>query len=148
MLPYGYLTGHGSNGSGRHVDILEDRLYELLRSALSEVEVNEDWYCEAYKDVEVAIKAGKFKSATEHYLLAGYFEDRLPHSIEVDEAWYLAQNADVAAAIERGKFFSAQQHFALAGFREGRLPSKGWSLRQYRHARERRGEVSLVSRSR
>src|SRR6185369_9162966 len=100
MLPYGYLTGHGSSGRGRHIEILEDRLHELLRTALREVEVNEEWYCEAYKDVEAAIKAGKFKSATEHYLLAGYFEDRLPHPIEVDEAWYLAQNADVAEAIQ------------------------------------------------
>ncbi|MGC1296606.1 MAG: hypothetical protein WA869_16340, partial [Alloacidobacterium sp.] len=79
-------------------------------------------------DVDAAIRSGEMKTAREHYVRAGYFENRIPRPCPVDETWYLNEYPDVAEAIRFGHFFSAEQHFELAGFGEGRLPHPNWTL--------------------
>jgi hypothetical protein len=129
MIPYSYLIGTGQDHDGRYIECLEARLHQLLRPLLKEVDVDEDWYRAFNPDVDKAIAEGIFSSAREHYVTAGYFEDRLPRPIVVDPIWYLKSYPDVAEAIRMGKFTSAQQHFEESGFREGRLASVEWSLR-------------------
>jgi len=126
MLGFGYFTD--TNGSGVTVEIFETKLHELFRHALMHVEVDEAWYRATYADVDQAIRAGVTKSAQEHYVTAGYFENRLPRSIKVDEAWYLQTYPDVAMAMRDGSFSSAKQHFESNGYQEGRLPQANWSL--------------------
>jgi hypothetical protein len=122
------LCGQGDHQQVRHIEVIEDRLRQLLRPALLQVEVDEDWYLDQNRDVAAAIAAGVFASARSHYVDAGYFEDRFPRQFIVDERWYIMQYPDVADAIQRGTFRNAQQHFFVSGFREGRLPHSGWSL--------------------
>jgi len=128
MLSYSYLMSATGPGNGHYVELPEPKFMAVLRLLLERVEVDEAWYRETYPDVDVAIRAGKLKSSHDHYIRAGYFENRLPRPIKVDERWYLEEYPDVAAAIERGAFASASQHFESDGFREGRLPSRNWSL--------------------
>ena len=99
-----------------------DNLFDLIRTLLEGIQVDEAWYLSQYPDVADAIRAGAILSATEHFLSNGYFEGRLPFPIEVDEAWYLEQNPDIAASVARGDLASAQQHFHDNCYHEGRLP--------------------------
>lgn len=128
MRCYGYLVGAGQAISGRHIEVSEERLHEVLRIMLALVYVDEAWYRGNHPDVDAAIEAGDLPSARAHYIRSGYFEDRQPHHIEVDENWYLAEYPDVAEAVANGVFDSAQQHFSSSGFREGRIPFPGWQL--------------------
>ncbi len=128
MLSYSYLMGPSSTGDGHYVELLESRFREILRLLLAEVVVDEDWYRDNNQDVDEAIRSGALRSAREHYITAGYFENRLPRPIAVDEPWYLDEYPDVAAAIRQGVFTSATQHFHRDGFREGRRPSAEFSL--------------------
>jgi hypothetical protein len=121
------MSGNGS-GDGHYVELSETKFMELLRCVLVQVEVDEDWYRSYYRDVDEAIKAGNVSSARQHYINAGYFENRLPRKVVVNERWYLEEYPDVAAAIKFGAFSSATAHFERDGFKEGRLPSEGWSL--------------------
>jgi hypothetical protein len=126
LQSYSSLTD--SHTDGHHVEVSEKQLRLLLTVLLHHVEVDEDWYRSANDDVDRAIAAGKFKSAKEHYVVAGYYEDRMPRPIRVDENWYLDAYPDVAQAIRAGAWRSAQEHFTAVGFREGRLPRPNWSL--------------------
>ena len=126
LQSYSSLTGYHTDG--HHVEVSENQLRALLTLLLNHVEVDEAWYRSTNEDVDQAIAAGHFKSAKEHYVIAGYFEDRMPRPISVDEAWYFETYPDVAQAIRAGAFASAQEHFAAAGFREGRVPRPDWSL--------------------
>jgi hypothetical protein len=127
MVPFSFLLGTGSIG-GHFVEVREDVLKRILESLLRDAVVDEGWYRSVNEDVDAAIHSGEMKSAHEHYICAGYFEDRLPRPIPVDEAWYLREYPDVAEAIRSGHFTSAEQHFGVAGFREGRLPHSNWTL--------------------
>jgi hypothetical protein len=121
------MSATGSSG-GHYVELLETKFMELLREILNYVEVDEDWYLATNHDVKDAVRAGDLKSAREHYMFAGFFENRMPRPVTVDEEWYLREYQDVAEAIRAGAFASARQHFERDGFREGRLPRAGWSL--------------------
>ena len=125
---YGYLMNSSGAENGHYVELLESKFHELLHCLLVQVEVDEDWYLSANQDVKIAVLAGLTKSGRDHYIDAGYFENRFPRPIKVDEKWYLAQYPDVAAAIKGGVVKSATYHFESDGFREGRLPEAGWSL--------------------
>ncbi|MGA3400187.1 MAG: hypothetical protein ABSC95_13290 [Acetobacteraceae bacterium] len=94
----------------------------MLSAVLSVIEVDEPWYLAKYPDVVEGIKAGKVRSAQDHFVHNGYFEGRLPFAIKVDERWYLTQNPAVADQIRSGLLESGQQHFDHDGYREGRLP--------------------------
>jgi hypothetical protein len=128
MWPYSYLMSGSSVGGGHYVELLETKLFDLLQQILRLVEVDEPWYRATYRDVDEAVRAGRFASAREHYVISGYFENRFPHAIQVNESWYLAEYPDVAEAIRSGSMSSATQHFESDGFKEGRLPWRGWSL--------------------
>ncbi len=128
MRSYNYLISDAGGPDGHYVELLESKLLELLQSLLTGVNVDEKWYLARYPDVGAAVKSGAVKSAREHYIRAGYFENRLPAPIRVDESWYTTEYPDVSAAIKSGSFKNGQQHFERNGFTEGRLPKQGWSL--------------------
>lgn len=128
MRSYHYLISNAGTPNGHYVELLESRLMELLQTMLLRVRVDESWYLATYPDVAAAVRKGALKSAREHYIRAGYFENRLPASIMVDEEWYINEYPDVLTAIKSGALSSAQQHFERNGFKEGRLPAAGWSL--------------------
>ncbi|MDE2238481.1 MAG: hypothetical protein KGJ73_00955 [Rhodospirillales bacterium] len=114
--------------SGHYVELQEAKLFALIRMLLESVEVDEAWYLKTNADVAAAVKSGELKSARAHYIIAGYFENRLPRPVAVDETWYLTEYPDVADAIRGGTVVSASAHFETSGFVEGRLPRSGWSL--------------------
>ena len=128
MRSYHYLISDTPTPEGHYVELLESRLLELLQGLLARVQVDENWYLAQNQDVAAAVKGGKLKSAHEHYVRAGYFENRLPAPIKVNEGWYLREYPDVSAAIKAGAVKNGQQHFESNGFKEGRLPEAGWSL--------------------
>jgi len=121
------MSASGS-GDGHYVELLETKFLDLIRRLLTQVEVDEGWYLDSYRDVMEAVRAGQLKSGRSHYIRAGYFENRFPRQIRVDESWYLSEYPDVAEAMRSGAFVSATQHFERNGFKEGRLASEGWSL--------------------
>ena len=128
MYSYSYLMSDAGPSSGHYVELQEAKLFSLIRQLLGVVEVDEAWYLETNPDVAAEVKSGGLKSGREHYITAGYFENRLPRPVEVDEDWYLAEYPDVAEAIRGGVLPSAAVHFKRSGFLEGRLPHAGWSL--------------------
>jgi hypothetical protein len=128
LRSYNYLISDAGAPGGHYVELLESRLTELLHVLLAKVSVDESWYLASYPDVAVAVKSGGLKSAREHYIRSGYFENRLPGQIRVDEDWYMNEYPDVLAAIKSGAFKTGQQHFERCGFKEGRLPAADWSL--------------------
>jgi hypothetical protein len=128
LRSYNYLISDAGAPDGHYVELLESRLLELLQMLLNGVNVDEKWYLTKYPDVAEAVQAGDMKSAREHYIRSGYFENRMPGPIRVDEGWYKAEYPDVSAAIKSGAFKNGQQHFERSGFKEGRLPAAGWSL--------------------
>lgn len=128
MRSYSYLMSDQGLQGGHYVELLESKLMEILQALLERVDVDEDWYLAYNSDVGAAVERGELRSARDHYIRSGYFENRMPRRISVNENWYLGEYPDVAEAIKAGAFASAQQHFTVNGFKEGRLPSPGWSL--------------------
>ena len=105
---------------------------KLLRVSLSGVPVDEAWYLSHVSGLRQDIQKGKFESATEHYIMHGYVEGRLPERPVVDEKFYLQQYTDVAMAVKSGTLASAFDHFVKDGYAEGRLavpPAEGSSPR-------------------
>jgi hypothetical protein len=139
MRSYNYLISDAGVDDRHYVELLETKLIELLHPLIAEVEVDEKWYLATYSDVASAIQRGELKSASEHYLRAGYFENRLPRPIKVDNKWYTKQYPDVLAAVSAGTFKDGQHHFELNGFKEGRLPSAGWTLLRQAKAQSANG---------
>lgn len=109
------------DGDG-HFKVERHLLLSLMAERIADVKFDEAWYLSKYPDVKEAVKRGVVKSGRDHYLYAGFYEDRMPAPITVNERWYLEAYPDVAAAIRKGIYKSGQAHFDLAGFREGRLP--------------------------
>lgn len=100
----------------------------FLKSLAANVVVNESWYLQRYADVAEAMQNGSVSSATEHYRLFGFRENRQPYPIQIDETFYLKQNPDVEQAVKQQVFASGQQHFEQRGFQEGRLPYRNFSF--------------------
>jgi hypothetical protein len=112
-----------------YVTIPKYVLRRLLSSALKSKNLfDERFYLETYPDIAAAIRGKKVKSALDHYLDTGYYENRMPRKLIVDERYYLQENPDVAAAIKKGRLKNAQEHFNQGGFMEGRLPFKDFAL--------------------
>jgi hypothetical protein len=103
--------------------ISQESFVQAVRLLLRGVDVDEDWYVQAYPDIAEAITAGAVKSAKIHFIENGYFEGRLPFELTVDEDWYLATYPDVVEGITRGDFRSAKDHFQNYGYKEGRQPA-------------------------
>ena len=104
-------------------------LSHAMRDQVGKIFVDEEWYAAKHPDVLLAIKEGKIETVSEHYILYGYYEHRMPYLIEVDDAWYLDEYEDIARAIKAGTFASGQAHFEIAGYREGRIPYAHFRLR-------------------
>ena len=83
---------------------------------------NERLYLTVNPDVAQAIARGDFKSARQHYELAGVRERRQGAAVpdEWNEAEYLRRHPDVAAAVSSGMFISGYHHYLAAGRVEGR----------------------------
>jgi hypothetical protein len=110
-----------SRGTTR-VDMTYEDMQKLIRTLLTTIEVDEDYYLQQNQDVAEGIRLGNIRSAREHFVDHGYFEGRLPYRIEVDESWYLKTHADVAETVRQGQFLSGQAHFDGPGYPEGREP--------------------------
>jgi hypothetical protein len=132
MSPYSYIKGGRQTGSMKLVEVVESRLRDVMRPVLANVEFDEGFYRKSNPDVNEKIVQGELESGQDHYVHAGYFEDRLPRPVKVDESWYAREYPDVADAIRKGIFLSAAHHFGKEGFKEGRLPYAGWSLAKSR----------------
>jgi hypothetical protein len=98
-------------------------LRNVLRVALSSVTVDADWYMDHVSGLRQDVERGRFGSPTEHYLMHGYLEGRLPERPVVDEKFYLQLYPDVAADIKAGRVKSAFEHYVQDGYAEGRLAS-------------------------
>jgi hypothetical protein len=127
MAFWSYIRG-ANQGHGAMVEVVESRLKSVLDPVISCISFDEDYYLRHNSDVAEKVNTGELACGRQHYISAGYFEDRFPRAIPVDEPWYLLQYPDVKAAVLAGVFASARQHFEQEGFKEGRLPSDGWSL--------------------
>jgi hypothetical protein len=106
------------------ITMSHDNFANMIKSLISIVDVDEDWYLEQYPDISQAIKDGVVQSAKQHFIDNGYFEGRIPFPIIPDEEWYKSEYPDVADSIQRGIEPSVQTHFARDGYKEGRLPFK------------------------
>lgn len=78
-----------------------DKLRTLVRMFLDLVEVDEEWYKTAYPDVAQAISAGIIRSAKEHFVQHGYFEDRLPCRVAVETRVTPRQLQEMITRVER-----------------------------------------------
>jgi hypothetical protein len=97
-------------------------LRKIIKVALCNVEVNEDWYFTQVPALEHDVKSGLYNSPAEHYFIHGYLEGRQPDRPEVDESFYLERYPDVAQALRAGRIASAFEHYINDGYKEGRLP--------------------------
>jgi hypothetical protein len=104
-------------------------LAQALKKEVEKIYVDENWYLDKYLDIGAAVKAGKVKSACEHYQLFGFYEHRMPYEILVDEAWYLEQYVDIKRAVDAQTYSSGQHHFEELGYKEGRIPFAHFSLK-------------------
>jgi len=114
--------------SHTHFRVDRNFFIALMAKRLAAIKFDEAWYLTKYPDVKDAVKRGVFASGREHYVLAGYYEHRMPVAIHVNEKWYLEAYPDVAEAIRSGVYKTGQAHFELAGYREGRLPFANFQL--------------------
>jgi len=68
-----------------YVTLPEHLFRHLLRAALRHKGIfDEQIYLRTNPDVKEALKKREFKSALDHYLQSGYFENRVPTKIKVD----------------------------------------------------------------
>jgi hypothetical protein len=111
-----------------HVQVEAHFLISCMLPVLRQVKVDDEWYIQAYPDVQQAIQKGIVLDAKYHYCHFGFYEHRMPYRIIVDEPWYQAQYPDVRGAIASRHFVSAQEHYELEGFREGRVPYPNFRL--------------------
>jgi hypothetical protein len=104
-------------------------LSQLLKDKISAIFVDENWYGTRYLDVLDGVGSGDIKTISDHYILFGYYENRMPYQILVDEKWYLAEYKDIQEAVRSGVFASGQAHFDEAGYKEGRIPYPHFRLK-------------------
>ena len=104
------------------VDMTYEDLQKMVRTLLTVVEVDEDFYLSRYPDVAHGVRNGTIQSARGHFVDHGYFEGRLPYRIEVDEKWYAETHPDLAPSIGTSEYPTAQAHFDGPGYPEGRQP--------------------------
>lgn len=112
-----------------YVAVDKNHLIDFMKPLLQNIYVDAEWYVKNYPDIAQAISDGVVDSASDHYVLFGYYEHRMPYEIEVDQPWYLRQYSDVEEAVGKGLFSSALEHYYLVGFKEGRLPHANFALK-------------------
>jgi hypothetical protein len=124
QLPSLTIKGEGRDlPDALTITLSAEDLRKLLRIALAGVTVDDKWYAAQIPGLVDDLKAGAFKSATEHYYLHGYLEGRPPENPTIDEDYYLKTYPDIAQAVKSGKLKSAHQHYLMAGYAEGRSAS-------------------------
>lgn len=102
-----------------------DLLRVLLQHAVRNAPFDEQWYLSQNPDVAQALREGRISSAHEHFISAGYFENRLGALAEFDENWYIGKYEDVAKAVKSGKLQSGYAHYQSSGRAEGRAANSG-----------------------
>lgn len=83
-------------------------------------EFDERGYLQRNPDVAEGIRRGEFKSAYDHYVRFGQYENRAGAFKAFNEQEYLRLNPDVAEAVRRGEFASAYDHYVKFGQYENR----------------------------
>jgi hypothetical protein len=116
-------TSKGELAETGTVEVPRELLEMLLRCILSMSSFDEPDYLSAHPDVRDAVRRRQHKSGRSHFLMYGYFEDRLGGSAMVDEEWYLSEYPDVAEAIAKETVSSATEHYVTAGMFEWRMPN-------------------------
>ncbi|WP_128960656.1 hypothetical protein [Bradyrhizobium guangzhouense] len=109
--------------SKRKIAVSGDLLKHLITLALANVEFDDEWYKSKNPDLREALERGRISDLAEHFVTAGYFENRTPHEVEFDEQWYLQAYPDVRDAIAAGKTRSAKEHYIQSGQFEWRVPN-------------------------
>ena len=104
------------------VDITRDGLFAAIKEILIAVPVDDAWYRATYPKAAADIDNGRFASARDHYLNAGFCAGCLPSDPMVNEAWYLSHYEHVRNGIERGLAVTPTQHFIRIGYQEGCRP--------------------------
>jgi hypothetical protein len=100
----------------------------LIRMVLANAPFDEEYYLRENPDVADSISQGKVESARKHFIMTGYFENRLPVEPIFDEDYYLRAYPDIAKAANEKALSSPLEHFLLTGRFEGRSPSSEFSL--------------------
>ena len=124
MISYKLLSSLYPSDDGRTVTIPVPLFQHLLRLALATGQINEEEYLRKNPDVAAAIRSGDIANAQDHFISAGYFEDRGGVGLDVSESWYVKSNPDVARAIVMGEWVSGEAHYNQRGLFEGRAPNK------------------------
>lgn len=116
-------TDQGRRVCGRPIDNYDDNNFNNNNNNFGSgprcnvAGFDEQFYLEAYPDVEAAIRQGRIRSACQHYQQSGRYEGRFPR---FNEASYLANNPDVAQAIRDGRYRSGYDHWRRFGRYENR----------------------------
>ncbi|MDX2243100.1 MAG: hypothetical protein NW224_20660 [Leptolyngbyaceae cyanobacterium bins.302] len=113
-------TDQGRRVCGRLVEDYGDNYNDYNYGSNSRCGVSgfdENFYLEAYPDVEAAVRQRRFRSGCDHYQKNGRFEGRFPR---FNEASYLANNPDVAQAVRERRFRSGYAHWREYGRYERR----------------------------
>ena len=117
-----YLTIGRVNGYQSRSEVANSPAAETTDQAVREVveaEFSEAYYLSTYPDVG---KAGV--NALEHFLIAGWREDRNPNSM-FDTAFYVSRNADI-----RDSGINPFWHYLVAGRAEGRSAKRPGGYRR------------------
>ncbi|MAP94046.1 MAG: hypothetical protein CMK07_03750 [Ponticaulis sp.] len=96
----------------------------ISRAYPAQMEFDEDWYRETYPDVDQSITDGTIKSAQEHFIHNGFYENRLPSSKLFDSKYYYQANEDIQTAFRSNDKNKLFDHYIKAGITEGRAPNK------------------------
>jgi hypothetical protein len=96
----------------------------LMEAALKGEAFDERAYLKANPDVAWSVQKGNAPSALQHYVSAGYFENRPTDMMGFDEEYYLDRYPDVKRAVQVGDCKSGHAHFSGEGVREWRCPNK------------------------
>lgn len=95
----------------------------IIRAGLKGASLDEQSYIEANPDLKAAFEAGQISSVFDHWVEAGYFEDRFAATTPFDEAYYLDTYRDVSLSVQQGHIKDAKEHYRTAGEREWRIPN-------------------------
>lgn len=152
--PCPYVRGAKAPGFGRG-------LVPKRRPPRSALLFDDVWYLAAHADVAQAVRAGRLKSAYQHYRRFGRAEGRAARFHEYtfdpafvdqfDEAWYEAQYPDVRQAVASGEISSALEHYHEHGrfeLRQFRLRAQDAPAHNYRTSLREflRGALRLAAR--
>jgi hypothetical protein len=110
------------------LDLGNDRVSvsaKFLRFLIGEIArampFDEDFYGQAYPDVEAARLAGDVATLHDHFVTQGYFERRRPHEMPCDPNYYATNYEDLARVFDPRDEETLLSHFRHHGWQEGRV---------------------------